>query len=148
MDGTGGVRTSSRESAEGRALMGGAGVVGVMTELLLAVQPRFLARVESRMRRADGKIVEDIQAMLKVGLKPVAWVELFRVLGAPARAVAVSQRYTGCMCTCCFLNLGGNHAALRIGRVVAATLPNAGTLGWPIAAYHTQGAKVHAVATL
>jgi FAD/FMN-containing dehydrogenase len=62
------VRTSSRYSREGRALVGGAGLLGVITEVTLQLEPWTLMRVDTpAFRRPDWTLAEDIQNILKVG---------------------------------------------------------------------------------
>jgi hypothetical protein len=67
VDGLGNVRHDSRDSDAGRALVGGLGVAGLVTELLLQLEPHSLTAVDTRFKKHDGKLFEDVVDMLKVG---------------------------------------------------------------------------------
>jgi FAD/FMN-containing dehydrogenase len=66
VDGKGTIRRSSRGSPEGRALCGGLGIVGVVTELTLALtEPTHTVATAARLVK-DTDIVDDVMAMIKV----------------------------------------------------------------------------------
>lgn len=67
VDGKGDVHISKRNSDEGRALCGGVGVLGIITELVLQLQPLSHTKVETWGTVSDGNLAADIQTMLKVG---------------------------------------------------------------------------------
>lgn len=67
VDGLGNVRRDSRDSDAGRALVGGLGVAGLVTELLLQLEPPSLTAVDTRFKQHDGKLFEDVMDMLQVG---------------------------------------------------------------------------------
>lgn len=68
VDGSGNVRVSNRSSTAGRALIGGLGVAGVVTELALQLQPPSRTRISTRSKQSDGNLVADVRDMLKVGV--------------------------------------------------------------------------------
>jgi FAD/FMN-containing dehydrogenase len=60
--------TSSRYSDEGRALVGGVGLLGIITEVTLQLEPATFIRVDTpKFHATDRNLYVDIQAMLKVG---------------------------------------------------------------------------------
>jgi FAD/FMN-containing dehydrogenase len=67
VDGSGKVHTSSRDSDAGRALVSGLGVAGVVTELLLQLQPPSHTALSTRFKRSDANLLNDVHEMLKVG---------------------------------------------------------------------------------
>lgn len=66
MDGLGNVHRNSRHSDAGRALVGGLGVAGMVTELLVQLEPPSLTAVDTRFKQHDGKLYEDVVSMLQV----------------------------------------------------------------------------------
>ena len=59
--------TSSRYSAEGRALVGGVGLVGIITDVTLQLEPATFIRVDTpKFHASDRSLYADIQTMLKV----------------------------------------------------------------------------------
>lgn len=66
VDGLGNVRSDSRDSDAGRALVSGLGVAGLVTELLLQLSPPTKTAVDTRFKKHDGQLFEDVQDMLKV----------------------------------------------------------------------------------
>jgi hypothetical protein len=66
VDGLGNIRRDSRDSEAGRALVGGLGVAGLVTELLLQLEPPSLTAVDTRFKQHDGKLYKDVMEMLKV----------------------------------------------------------------------------------
>lgn len=66
VDGHGNIRRDSRDSEAGRALVGGLGVAGLVTELLLQLELPSLTAVDTRFKQHDGKLYEDVVEMLKV----------------------------------------------------------------------------------
>jgi len=67
VDGLGAVHTDQRDSDAGKALVGGLGVAGLVTELLLQLQPPSHTAVDTRFKKHDGKLYEDLLGMLQVG---------------------------------------------------------------------------------
>jgi hypothetical protein len=67
VDGLGNVHRDSRDSDAGRALVGGLGVAGLVTELLLQLEVPSVTAVETRFKKHDGKLYDDVVEMLKVG---------------------------------------------------------------------------------
>ncbi|WIA41247.1 hypothetical protein OEZ86_004858 [Tetradesmus obliquus] len=66
VDANGNVRTSSRDSEEGRLFCGGMGLIGVMTELDIQMTPPTHTKLITRYLANDTDIVGDIEKMLKV----------------------------------------------------------------------------------
>eukprot|EP00882_Tetradesmus_deserticola_P017756 GHRQ01019044.1.p1 GENE.GHRQ01019044.1~~GHRQ01019044.1.p1 ORF type:complete len:130 (-),score=23.88 GHRQ01019044.1:262-651(-) len=66
VDGKGGVQTSARSSPEGKAICGGLGVIGVVTQLTLQLHAPGKVFVQTRARVADTQLMADIAAMQKV----------------------------------------------------------------------------------
>jgi L-gulonolactone oxidase len=65
VDARGRVVTSDRASPEARAIVGGLGLLGVVTEMTLQLGPPSHTRFESVWKRDDDAIVEDILGFLK-----------------------------------------------------------------------------------
>lgn len=66
VDGLGNVHRDSRNSDAGRALVGGLGVAGIVTELLVQLEPPSLTAVDTRFKQHDGKLYDDVVSMLQV----------------------------------------------------------------------------------
>lgn len=66
VDGKGVVHTSARDSDAGRALVSGLGVAGIVTELLLQLGGPSHTAVDTRYKKNDASLAQDIQEMLKV----------------------------------------------------------------------------------
>ena len=66
VDGLGNVRTDSRTSEAGMALVSGLGVAGLVTELLLQLEPPSHTAVSTRYKQNDGHLYSDILDMLQV----------------------------------------------------------------------------------
>lgn len=66
VDGLGNVHRDSRHSEAGRAMVGGLGVAGMVTELLVQLEPPSLTAVDTRFKQHDGKLYEDVVSMLQV----------------------------------------------------------------------------------
>jgi hypothetical protein len=66
VDGLGNIRKDSRDSEAGRALVGGLGVAGLVTELLLQLEPPSLTAVDTKFKKHDGKLYQDVIELLKV----------------------------------------------------------------------------------
>lgn len=67
VDGKGEVHVSPRNSTAGKALVGGLGVAGVVTELLLQLHPPSNTELKTRYKVSDINLLADVKAMLKVG---------------------------------------------------------------------------------
>ena len=61
------VHVSARGSEEARALFGGLGLVGIITEAEVAMGPAANVRAVNRVEPDDGGMLDDIKATLKVG---------------------------------------------------------------------------------
>lgn len=72
VDGTGKVHTSARDSPEGRAICGGLGVLGVITELTLQLQEPGKVYVKTNARVEDTQLADDVTKMLQVRLTRAA----------------------------------------------------------------------------
>jgi FAD/FMN-containing dehydrogenase len=66
VDGKGEVHTSARSSPEGRAICGGLGVTGVVTQVTLQLKEAGKVLVRTRSHVADDKLIDDIEAMQQV----------------------------------------------------------------------------------
>jgi hypothetical protein len=66
VDGQGKVHVSDRNSTAGKALVAGLGVGGIVTELLLQVQPPSNTQLVTRFKQIDAQLLEAVQEMLKV----------------------------------------------------------------------------------
>jgi hypothetical protein len=66
VDGLGNIHKDSRDSDAGRALVGGLGVAGLVTELLLQLEAPSVTAVETHFKKHDGKLFDDVMEMLKV----------------------------------------------------------------------------------
>lgn len=66
VDGLGNIHTDSRASEAGRALVGGLGVAGVVTELLLQLEPASKTVISTWFKKRDSGLYQDVQQMLKV----------------------------------------------------------------------------------
>jgi FAD/FMN-containing dehydrogenase len=66
VDGKGEVHTSERSSPEGKAICGGLGVTGVVTQVTLQLKETGKVLVRTRAHVADSKLMDDIEAMQKV----------------------------------------------------------------------------------
>jgi FAD/FMN-containing dehydrogenase len=60
------VRTSARHSEAGRALVGGLGVAGIITELTLQLQGPSRTAVDTRSKKSDANLYGDILDLLQV----------------------------------------------------------------------------------
>lgn len=79
VDGLGNIHKDSRDSDAGRALVGGLGVAGLVTELLLQLEAPSVTAVETRFKKHDGKLYDDVMDMLKVRravLKRMTWQQM------------------------------------------------------------------------
>lgn len=68
VDGKGDIHVSPRNSTAGRALVGGLGVAGIVTELLLQLQPSSHTKLKTRFKQSDISLLADVKAMLQVSL--------------------------------------------------------------------------------
>lgn len=66
VDANGTVHISDRRSDEGRAICGGIGLLGVITELTLQLTPSTNTRLSTWLKVRDGNLVEDVEKLLKV----------------------------------------------------------------------------------
>jgi FAD/FMN-containing dehydrogenase len=66
VDGKGEVHTSERSSPEGKAICGGLGVTGVVTQVTLQLSEAGKVLVRTRAHAADTKLMDDIEAMQQV----------------------------------------------------------------------------------
>jgi FAD/FMN-containing dehydrogenase len=66
VDASGGTHTHARGSDELRAMCGGVGVLGVMTELALQLTPPTNTRISTRHLVSDANLAADIDELLKV----------------------------------------------------------------------------------
>lgn len=66
IDGRGAVRRSLRDSDEGRAIAGGVGLTGIVTELVLQATPPTHTQLITRYLSSDADMLKDLDAMLKV----------------------------------------------------------------------------------
>ncbi len=66
MDASGAVHTSRRDSDDARALLGGIGIVGIIAELEVQLQPATNVRGASRLVKGDGNLYDDTRSQLKV----------------------------------------------------------------------------------
>jgi hypothetical protein len=66
IDGMGAVRRSARDSDEGRAIAGGLGLTGIVTELVLQLTPPTHTQLITRYLSSDANMLEDLEMMLKV----------------------------------------------------------------------------------
>jgi hypothetical protein len=64
VDASGSVRRAARHSKEGRAIAGGLGLLGIVTELELQLGPPTHTLFETVWKRADGDLATDIRRML------------------------------------------------------------------------------------
>lgn len=69
IDGLGNVHKDSRDSAAGKALVGGLGVAGLVTELLLQLQPPSHTTIGTRYKQHDTKLYNDVLDMLQVRMR-------------------------------------------------------------------------------
>jgi len=65
VDARGETRHSARDSVEGRAIVGGLGLLGVLTEVTLLLGPPSNTRFSTVWKKDDGSIAADIFEMLK-----------------------------------------------------------------------------------
>lgn len=65
MDAAGTVRTAPRDSDDARALLGGLGLVGIVAEVEVALQPTTNVRGRTRLVKGDGNLFGDIRAALQ-----------------------------------------------------------------------------------
>eukprot|EP00879_Flechtneria_rotunda_P021038 GHRR01022162.1.p1 GENE.GHRR01022162.1~~GHRR01022162.1.p1 ORF type:complete len:385 (+),score=112.10 GHRR01022162.1:332-1486(+) len=65
VDGGGAEHVSPRNSTAGQALVAGLGVAGIVTELLLQLQPQSHTQVDTRYKVWDGNLLADVKQMLK-----------------------------------------------------------------------------------
>ncbi|KAF6261964.1 hypothetical protein COO60DRAFT_701031 [Scenedesmus sp. NREL 46B-D3] len=66
VDGKGEVHTSERRSPQGKAICGGLGVIGVVTQVKLQLEKPGKVFVRTHARVADTQLLSDIEAMQKV----------------------------------------------------------------------------------
>lgn len=66
VDGQGNIHVSPRNSTAGRALVGGLGLAGVVTELLFQLQGPSHTKLTTRFKQSDINLYQDVKAMLKV----------------------------------------------------------------------------------
>lgn len=66
VDASGTVQISGRDSAEGKALAGGVGLIGIITEVKLQLTPPSNIRAVSKNLLQDDNIGQDVQGYLKV----------------------------------------------------------------------------------
>lgn len=66
VDASGTVRTSARDSPEGKGLAGGVGLIGIITEIKLQMTPPSNTMVISKNLLPDARIAEDVKEFLKV----------------------------------------------------------------------------------
>ncbi|KAF6262091.1 hypothetical protein COO60DRAFT_690109 [Scenedesmus sp. NREL 46B-D3] len=65
VDGQGKVHVSDRGSTAGKALVAGLGIAGVVTEMLLQVQPPSNTQLSTRFKQSDAQLLQAVQEMLK-----------------------------------------------------------------------------------
>lgn len=66
IDASGAVHTSDRYSAEGKALAGGVGLIGIITEIKLQMTPPSNTKVISKNLLSDANIGQDVLNLVKV----------------------------------------------------------------------------------
>jgi hypothetical protein len=66
VDGTGSIHTSPRDSPEGRAICGGLGLIGVITELTIGMWPVTHLHVVGTHDVNDDELAGDIRKIIKV----------------------------------------------------------------------------------
>lgn len=66
VDGQGEVHTSARDSDAGRALVSGLGVAGIITELVLQLQGPSRTAVDTRFKKSDQHLFQDVIDLLAV----------------------------------------------------------------------------------
>jgi hypothetical protein len=100
VDGQGKIHVSDRNSTAGKALVAGLGLGGVVTEMLLQVQPPSNTQLATRFKQSDAQLLEAVQEMLKVGwwggcsssssslLLKVGWAAAAALMAAAAAAAA------------------------------------------------------------
>jgi hypothetical protein len=66
VDGQGKIHVSDRNSTAGKALVAGLGLGGIVTEMLLQVQPPSNTQLATRYKQSDEKLLEAVHEMLQV----------------------------------------------------------------------------------
>lgn len=66
VDVNGTIHTSPRDSPEARAILGGLGLVGIITEVELQLGPGLVISATSKLAMPDSDLYEDIKKLLKV----------------------------------------------------------------------------------